>query len=71
MPYSVHLKYLAVNDLDLKWGTAVSSIGHQDIRPGASYPPSYASFQKEERLTGHYVFSTEKGRILNEYQLLY
>ena len=37
---SVHLKYLAVNPVDLKWGTAVNSVGFQEIAPGMDYPPS-------------------------------
>lgn len=60
---SLHLKYLAVSQSDIKWGTAVDSVGFQDIAPGMEYPPQ-----------GHpltYLFSTRKGRILNEYQILY
>ncbi len=60
---SLHLKYLAVSDGDLRWGLAVHSVGYQDIGPGEPYPP-----------VGHpsrYLFSSEHGRILQEYQLLY
>lgn len=60
---SVHLKYLAVNPVDLKWGSAVNSVGFQEIEPGMDYPPS--------NHPSRYVFSAKKGRILNEYQLLY
>ena len=60
---SVHLKYLAVNPVDLKWGTAVNSVGFQEIAPGMDYPPA--------NHPSRYVFSANKGRILNEYQLLY
>jgi len=59
----IHLKYLAVNPQDLHWGIAVNSVGCQQIGPGDPYPP-----------VGHparYLFSEERGRILNEYQLLY
>ena len=59
----IHLKYLAVNPQDMLWGVAVHSVGCQDIGPGEPYPP-----------TDHpsrYLFSEERGRILNEYQLLY
>ena len=60
---SVHLKYLAVNPVDLKWGLAVNSVGVQEIPPGGDYPP--------RNHPSRYVFSVQNGRILNEYQLLY
>lgn len=60
---SVHLKYLAVNPVDLKWGTAVNSVGFQEIAPGMDYPP--------RNHPSRYVFSVASGRILQEYQLLY
>jgi AraC-type DNA-binding domain-containing proteins len=60
---SVHLKYLAVTPSDLKWGTAVNSVGFQEIAPGSEYPPG--------NHPSRYIFSTEHGRILHEYQLLY
>lgn len=60
---SVHLKYLAVNPVDLKWGTAVNSVGFQEIAPGIDYPP--------RNHPSRYVFSVSSGRILQEYQLLY
>ena len=60
---SIHLKYLAVNPVDLEWGMAVNSVGRQEILPGAPYPPSNPPTR--------YLFSPQKGRVLNEYQLLY
>lgn len=60
---SKHLKYLAVSPQDLMWGTAVNSVGFQDITPGMPYPP--------QDHPSRYVFSTDRGRILNEYQLVY
>ena len=60
---SIHLKYLAVNPFDLKWGIAVNSVGFQEIEPGMEYPPS--------NHPSRYAFSTKNGRILNEFQLLY
>ena len=60
---SVHLKYLAVNPVDLKWGTAVNSVGFQEIVPGMDYPPT--------NHPSRYVFSVSSGRILQEYQLIY
>lgn len=60
---SIHLKYLAVNPVDLDWGLAVNSVGRQEIEPGSAYPPSNHPTR--------YLFSPQKGRVLNEYQLLY
>ena len=60
---SVHLKYLAANPQDLKWGLAINSVGFQDIAPGMQYPPA--------NHPPRYVFSTSRGRVLQEYQLLY
>ena len=59
----VHLKYLAVTPADLLWGTAVNSVGMQEIASGTEYPP-----------TNHpprYIFNFDNGRILHEYQLIY
>ena len=56
-------RYLLANERDALWGLTVSTIGHEEIAPGDPYPTR-----------GHadgYYFNVEKGRILNEYQLLY
>ena len=56
-------KYLLANDRDALWGLTVSTVGYEEIAPGDSYPTK-----------GHadgYYFNVEKGRVLNEYQLLY
>ena len=60
---AIHLKYLAVSPNDLLWGTAVNSVGFQDVGPGEPYPPS--------NHPSRYLFSEERGRTLDEYQLLY
>ena len=60
---SLHLKYLVINPYDLLWGMAVNSVGFQEIGPGMPYPPA--------NHPSRYLFSAEKGRILNEYQLIY
>ncbi len=63
MSDNIHPKYLAINKSDLLWGLAVNSVGSQKIGPGEPYPP-----------TGHpsrYLFTEERGRVLQEYQLLY
>ena len=56
-------KYLLANERDAQWGLSVSTVGYEEIAPDDSYPT-----------IGHadgYDFNVEKGRILNEYQLLY
>lgn len=56
-------KYLLANERDRLWGLTVSTVGYEEIAPGDSYPTK-----------GHadgYYFNTERGRVLNEYQLLY
>lgn len=63
MNESIHLKYLAVSQEDLRWGLAVNSVGFQEVAAGEPYPPSDHP--------SRYLFSEERGRILSEYQLLY
>ena len=56
-------KYLLANDRDAQWGLTISTVGYEEIAPGDSYPTR-----------GHadgYYFDLDKGRELNEYQLLY
>lgn len=60
---SLHLKYLTVGPNDLLWGTAVNSVGFQEVGPGDPYPPG--------NHPSRYLFSEERGRVLQEYQLLY
>lgn len=57
------IQYITENESDALWGLSVCSVGFQRSKPGDTYPP-----------TGHhreYLFDTPKGRILQEYQLLY
>ena len=56
-------KYLAINPSDQAWGLAINSVGRQNIAENEVYPP-------QEHPT-RYLFNTRKGRVLNEYQLLY
>ncbi len=56
-------KYLLANERDAEWGLTISTVGHEIISPGESYPTK-----------GHadgYYFDLKKGRILDEYQMLY
>lgn len=59
----IHIKYLISNEKDKFWGLTVSTVGHQHINPKETYPPAYHP--------SDYLFSTQKGRILDEYVLLY
>lgn len=57
------IKYLLENDQDILWGLTVSTVGFQQIGPKMVYPP--------QNHPTRYLFSVEKGRVLDEYQLLY
>ena len=56
-------KYLPSVEHDLDWGLTVSCVGGQEIMPGESYPPA-------EHPMSH-RFQPTKGRMLDEYQLIY
>lgn len=56
-------KYIVENEQDLLWGMSITTVGMEHILPGESYPTA-----------GHkdgYSFEPSKGRVLQEYQLLY
>jgi AraC-like DNA-binding protein len=59
----VEYKYLIVNEQDKQFGLLVNTVGFQCIHPKSSYP---LSDHPEE-----YFFEASKGRILEEYQLVY
>jgi AraC-like DNA-binding protein len=63
MEKAVHLKYLIVNENDLQWGITCNTVGFQHVASNEPYPPNNHPIR--------YLFSKEKGRILDEYQLLY
>ncbi|MGQ8337548.1 AraC family transcriptional regulator [Sunxiuqinia sp. A32] len=55
--------YPAIHEADFKWGIVVTTVGLQSVEPNSQYPPK-----------GHpqgYAFTPNKGRILDEYQLVY
>lgn len=58
-----NLNYLITSEEDDLWGLTVTTVGHQIITENDSYPP-------KNHPLGYY-FHVDKGRILNEYQLLY
>lgn len=56
-------KYLLASERDAQWGLTISTIGYEVIEPHDSYPTK-----------GHadgYYFDINKGRTLDEFQLLY
>ena len=56
-------KYLLATERDAEWGLTISTVGREIIAPGEAYPTK-----------GHadgYYFDIQKGRTLDEYQLLY
>ena len=56
-------KYLVANDRDAQWGLVVNTVGYDEVGPDDSYPTKWHS--------DGYFFDPEKGRVLNEYQMLY
>lgn len=60
---NIYLKYLIENEKDLLWGLTVCTVGFQSIEKYSDYPPG--------NHPSRYLFLTEKGRVLDEYQLIY
>lgn len=63
MKEPVHIKYLVTNEKDVLWGLTIHTVGHQEIEPGMPYPPV--------NHPSRYLFSPHRGRVLDEYQLVY
>lgn len=58
-----HFEYLIANDNDYRWGLVTTTVGQQEVKPGAPYPVS--------RHPDSYRFSSNKDRILEEFVFLY
>lgn len=56
-------KYLPSVEHDMEWGLVVSCVGHHHIAAGEAYPPP--------QHPASYSFHPEKGRILDEFQLVF
>jgi AraC-like DNA-binding protein len=57
------LLYLSIGGNDEDWGIVVTTVGSQSIPPQAHYPPV--------QHPDSHIFTPDKGRIFNEYQLVY
>jgi AraC-like DNA-binding protein len=57
--------YLTVNEQDTEWGLTIHTVGFQEVAPYSVYPP------RDRNHTSKHMFNPEKGRILDEYQLIY
>lgn len=61
--FNRNVNYMVTSEEDELWGLTVTTVGHQKIEENEVYPP-------KNHPKGYY-FNPEKGRVLNEYQLLY
>ena len=57
------VKYIVENERDLLWGLSINTVGYEQINKGDKYPTN--------KHLPNYYFSIEKGRVLQEYQLVY
>lgn len=60
---NLYSRYLPVEPSLIDWGMYVLDAGSQDVAPGSKYPVG--------RHPEEYLFSWKKGRVLEEYQLIY
>jgi AraC-like DNA-binding protein len=57
-------KYLLESEQDILWGLTITTAGFQHVEQGDVYP-------LHKYHPSQYIYNTEKGRMLDEYQLLY
>lgn len=57
------IEYIIENERDRLWGLTVTTVGYERIAPGDPYP--------SDCHLDSYSFSPDKGRVLQEYQLVY
>jgi hypothetical protein len=58
-----YYKYLPVSEVDESWGLYVLNAGCNEIKSHTTYPaPAHPA---------HHYFRWDKGRVLNEYQIIY
>lgn len=63
MNTQIYFKYLMATEQDSAWGLTATTAGRQNIQPNTPYPVGHHPRR--------YSFSPEKGRVLQEYQLIY
>jgi AraC-like DNA-binding protein len=63
MAHDSHFRYLPVLTAQRQWGLFLTDCGYTVIEPGTPYPP--------QRHPDAYHFGWEKGRTLDEYQVVY
>jgi AraC-like DNA-binding protein len=56
-------KYLLESEQDIRWGLTITTAGFQSVPPGTNYSP--------QKHPPHYLFSPDKGRVLDEYLIAY
>lgn len=61
--FGIDFKYLLVNERDRKFGININTVGFQPIESNTVYPST--------EHPKNYYFNPCKGRVLNEYQILY
>ena len=66
MPKQTSFKYLVCSGPDRLWGITVDTVGEYSVEPGYTvYPPPSAGHPDD------YYFNVDRGRILDNYQLIY
>lgn len=59
-----YFEYLTYSDKDRDWGIVCTDIGTNEIKPNEAYPPQVQKHPRSFK-------NVSKGRILNEYQIIY
>lgn len=59
------MRYFVINDDDLRYGLVITTVGSQNVAANQHYPP-----EGNVHPNGYY-FSVSRGRVLQEYQLIY
>ncbi len=63
MPHQAHFRYLPILAAQRQWGLFLADCGYSVTEPGSPYPP--------QRHPDAYHFDWKKGRVLDEYQMVY
>ena len=66
MPKQTSFKYLVCSGPDRLWGITVDTVGEYSVEPGYTVYPSPSAGHPDD-----YYFNVDRGRILDNYQLIY